>query len=100
MEFLLNPNIAYVLLVVGFVLTLLAILLGRHQNLSLTEGVEAIRAMETLPDQVQAILSKANQIEAIAAKYYDKSNWLFLGLKVLADIQSAVVVVQCIMLPI
>ncbi len=61
------------------ILTLLAILLGRHQNLSLTDGVEAIRAMEALPDQVQAILSKANQIEAIAAKYHDKSNWLFLG---------------------
>jgi glucosamine--fructose-6-phosphate aminotransferase (isomerizing) len=63
------------------ILTLLAILLGRHQSLSLTEGVEAIRAMEALPDQVQSILSKANQIEAIAAKYYDKSNWLFLGRK-------------------
>jgi glucosamine--fructose-6-phosphate aminotransferase (isomerizing) len=63
------------------ILTLLAILLGRHQNLSLTEGVEAIRAMEALPDQVQSILSKANQIEAIAAKYHDKSNWLFLGRK-------------------
>ncbi|MBN1905445.1 MAG: glutamine--fructose-6-phosphate transaminase (isomerizing) [Deltaproteobacteria bacterium] len=63
------------------ILTLLAILLGRHQNLSLTEGVEAIRAMEALPDQVQSILSKANHIEAIAAKYHDKSNWLFLGRK-------------------
>ncbi|NLD37414.1 MAG: glutamine--fructose-6-phosphate transaminase (isomerizing) [Desulfatiglans sp.] len=63
------------------ILTLLAILLGRHQSLSLTEGVEAIRAMEALPDQVQSILSKANQIETIAAKYHDKSNWLFLGRK-------------------
>ncbi len=63
------------------ILTLLAILLGRHQSLSLTEGVEAIRAMEALPDQVQEILSKANQIEAIAAKYFDKNNWLFLGRK-------------------
>ncbi len=63
------------------VLTLLAILLGRHQNLSLTDGVEAIRAMEELPDHVQTILSKANQIEAIAAKYHKQSNWLFLGRK-------------------
>ena len=63
------------------ILTLLAILLGRHQNLSLTDGVEAIRAMEALPDQVQVILSKANQIEAIAEKYHKCTNWLFLGRK-------------------
>ena len=63
------------------ILTLLAILLGRHQNLSLTEGVEAIRAMESLPDQVQAILSRANHIEAIAEKYHNCTNWLFLGRK-------------------
>ncbi len=63
------------------ILTLLAILLGRHQNLSLTDGVEAIRAMEALPEQVQWILSKANLIEAIAEKYHQKSNWLYLGRK-------------------
>jgi glucosamine--fructose-6-phosphate aminotransferase (isomerizing) len=63
------------------ILTLLAILLGRHQNLSLTDGVEAIRAMEELPEQVKTILSKANHIEAIAEKYHRKNNWLFLGRK-------------------
>ncbi len=63
------------------ILTLLALLLGRHQNLSLTEGVDAIRALETLPGQVKAILSKANHIQAIAEKYYRCSNWLFLGRK-------------------
>jgi len=61
------------------ILTLLALLLGRHQNLSLTDGVEAIRAMEELPNQVKDILSKANHIQAIAEKYYNCSNWLFLG---------------------
>jgi glutamine---fructose-6-phosphate transaminase (isomerizing) len=63
------------------ILTLLALLLGRHQNLSLTDGVEAIRAMEELPNQVKDILSKANHIQAIAEKYYNCSNWLFLGRK-------------------
>jgi len=61
------------------ILTLLAILLGRHHKLSLTDGVEAIRALEELPDQVREILSKANQIQAIAEKYYRCNNWLFLG---------------------
>ena len=63
------------------ILTLLAILLGRHQNLSLTDGVEAIRALEELPDQVQRILSQANHIQAIAEKYFRCNNWLFLGRK-------------------
>jgi glutamine---fructose-6-phosphate transaminase (isomerizing) len=63
------------------ILTLLALLLGRHQNLSLTEGVDAIRALQTLPEQIRRVLSQANHIEAIAEKYYRCNNWLFLGRK-------------------
>jgi glucosamine--fructose-6-phosphate aminotransferase (isomerizing) len=61
------------------ILTLLALLLGRHQKLSLTEGVSAIKALTELPDQVKKILSQDNQIQAIAEKYYKRNNWLFLG---------------------
>ncbi len=63
------------------ILTLLALLLGRHQNLSLTEGIEIIQEMETLPEKVAKILSKADQIEEIARKYHKCQNWLFLGRK-------------------
>jgi glutamine---fructose-6-phosphate transaminase (isomerizing) len=63
------------------ILILLALLLGRHQKLSLTEGVEAIRALQHLPEQVRAVLSQDNHIQAIAEKYYKFSNWLFLGRK-------------------
>lgn len=63
------------------ILILLALLLGRHQNLSLTEGVEAIRALQLLPGQIQKVLSEANHIEAIAEKYHTCTNWLFLGRK-------------------
>jgi glucosamine--fructose-6-phosphate aminotransferase (isomerizing) len=63
------------------ILTLMALLLGRHHKLSLTDGVEAIRALEALPEQVRTVLSKADRIEAIAEKYYRCSNWLFLGRK-------------------
>ncbi len=63
------------------ILILLALLLGRHQNLSLTEGVEAIRALQRLPEQIRKILSQANHIEAIAEKYHTCQNWLFLGRK-------------------
>jgi len=63
------------------ILTLMAVLLGRHQNLSLTDGIEAIRAIQALPDQVQALLFQANHIEAVAEKYHLCNNWLFLGRK-------------------
>jgi len=63
------------------ILILLALLLGRHQNLSLTEGVEAIRALQLLPEQIQKVLSQANHIEAVAEKYHACQNWLFLGRK-------------------
>jgi glucosamine--fructose-6-phosphate aminotransferase (isomerizing) len=63
------------------ILTLLALLLGRHQNLSLTEGVEAIRALQKLPELIKTVLSGANHIEAIAQKYFRRNNWLFLGRK-------------------
>ena len=63
------------------ILTLLALLLGRHQKLSLTEGVEAIRALQMVPDQVRAVLAQDNHIMAIAEKYHKCSNWLFLGRK-------------------
>jgi glucosamine--fructose-6-phosphate aminotransferase (isomerizing) len=63
------------------ILTLLALLIGRHQNLSLTDGVGAIKGLLALPDQVQKILSQDNHIQAIAEKYYRCSNWLFLGRK-------------------
>jgi glutamine---fructose-6-phosphate transaminase (isomerizing) len=63
------------------ILTLLALLLGRHHNLSLTEGVEAIRAIQALPELMKDVLSQAHHIEAIAEKYHKCTNWLFLGRK-------------------
>jgi glutamine---fructose-6-phosphate transaminase (isomerizing) len=63
------------------ILTLMALLLGRHQHLSVTEGIEAIRALQALPGQVREVLSKANTLESIAEKYHGFGNWLFLGRK-------------------
>jgi len=63
------------------ILVLLALLLGRHQKLALTEGVEAIKALSVLPAQLKKVLSQDNEIQAIAEKYCGFSNWLFLGRK-------------------
>jgi glucosamine--fructose-6-phosphate aminotransferase (isomerizing) len=63
------------------ILILIALLLGRHKGLSLTEGTDIIRALEAMPGQVEKVLSQANHIQAIAQKYYHCGNWLFLGRK-------------------
>lgn len=63
------------------ILTLLALLLGRHQTLSLTEGISILREMETLPSKAELVLKKADHIESIAQKYFRYNNWLFLGRK-------------------
>lgn len=63
------------------VLTLLALLIGRHQNLSFTDGVETIRELRALPSKVKEVLFQANHIQAIAEKYYKCENWLFIGRK-------------------
>jgi len=63
------------------ILTLLALLLGRHQKLPLTDGVEAIKSLLELPEKVKKTLSQDNHIQAVAEKYYPLGNWLFLGRK-------------------
>jgi glutamine---fructose-6-phosphate transaminase (isomerizing) len=63
------------------ILTLLALLLGRHQKLPLTDGVEAIKSLSELPEKVKKVLSQDNHIQAVAEKYCLCSNWLFLGRK-------------------
>jgi len=63
------------------ILTLLALLIGRHHNLSLTDGVQAIKALTALPDKVKEVLAQDNHIQAVAEKYYKCSNWLYLGRK-------------------
>jgi glutamine---fructose-6-phosphate transaminase (isomerizing) len=63
------------------ILALLALLLGRHQKLPLTDGVEAIKSLSALPEKVKKTLSQDNHIQAVAEKYYPCSNWLFLGRK-------------------
>ena len=63
------------------ILTLMAVLLGRHQRMSLTEGMASIRALEALPDQVARVLSQADRIQTIAEKYHKFNDWLFIGRK-------------------
>jgi len=62
-------------------LTCIALLIGRHQRLPVTDGIELIKGLERLPEQVTRILHRADRIEAVAQKYHKFANFLFLGRK-------------------
>ena len=60
-------------------LVLLALLMGRIRMLSAQRGSQIIRALEALPAQVESILARNDQIQAIAHKYAAAEDFFFLG---------------------
>ena len=60
-------------------LALLTIKLGRRHNMSGERGREIAQAMERLPEQVQSILDRAKEIEVIADRFKNATNFLYLG---------------------
>ncbi len=61
------------------ILTLMALLVGRYQRLSLTEGLAITRALKRLPGQLRQILHLAPRIEEIARRYAGYDNFLYIG---------------------
>jgi glucosamine--fructose-6-phosphate aminotransferase (isomerizing) len=60
-------------------LALLTLKLGRLREMSVVKGREIAQAMLKLPDQIQSILDNAGEIEAIAERFKDATNFLYLG---------------------
>jgi len=60
-------------------LALLTLKLARLRNMSVLKGREMAEAMLALPDQIQNILDRASEIEKIAERFKDASNFLYLG---------------------
>jgi glucosamine--fructose-6-phosphate aminotransferase (isomerizing) len=60
-------------------LALLTLKLARLRNMSVIKGREIAEAMESLPEQIQKILETAPEIEQIAERFKDASNFLYLG---------------------
>ncbi len=60
-------------------LALLTLKLARLRNLSVETGRGIAQAMEALPAQVQSILERAGEIERIAERFRDATNFLYLG---------------------
>jgi glucosamine--fructose-6-phosphate aminotransferase (isomerizing) len=53
--------------------------LARLRNLSSVRGREIVEALHALPGQVQQILDRADEIEAVAEEFKRASNFLYLG---------------------
>jgi len=60
-------------------LALFTLRLARLRNLSSERGIEIVKAMQALPEQIQQILDNAPAIEVIAEEFKDASNFLYLG---------------------
>jgi glutamine---fructose-6-phosphate transaminase (isomerizing) len=61
------------------VLTLMALLIGRYQGLSFTEGSAVIQGIKRLPRQVKKILTDIEHIKQIAQEYARYEDFLFIG---------------------
>ncbi|MCC5839633.1 MAG: glutamine--fructose-6-phosphate transaminase (isomerizing) [Opitutales bacterium] len=58
---------------------MLALYLGRMRDMSFSEGLAIVNALQTVPGLVSQILDQADAIRTVAEKYADKTDFLFLG---------------------
>ncbi|WP_437205234.1 glutamine--fructose-6-phosphate transaminase (isomerizing) [Planctomicrobium sp. SH664] len=61
------------------VLTLLALFFGRMRHMSYQAGRNISRALRSMPEHVANTLNCHESVKAIAQKYYDCSNFLYMG---------------------
>ncbi len=61
------------------IMTLLAVLMGRMRHLASTRGEEILRELETIPGKIERILKQNDAIAAVAKKYCEANNFLFLA---------------------
>ena len=60
-------------------LTLLALYLGRMRHMSYPAGQRIIKQLLNLPKQVEQTLQCNDKVAEIAQKYFDRTNFLYLG---------------------
>ena len=61
------------------IMALLAVLLGRMRHMASTRGTEILKELETIPGKIDRILKQSDTIAAIAKKYCEANNFLFLA---------------------
>jgi len=62
-------------------LALFTLFLGRQRQMSLVMGKRIAEEIERLPDKIQTILDKKDEIKKIADRYVSANNFLYLGRK-------------------
>ncbi|MCZ6514915.1 MAG: glutamine--fructose-6-phosphate transaminase (isomerizing), partial [Acidobacteria bacterium] len=62
-------------------LLLIALWLGRAQNLSYSDGAKLIRSLEKIPDLMRKVLEKTDEIRALADSYFEHNQFLYIGRK-------------------
>jgi glutamine---fructose-6-phosphate transaminase (isomerizing) len=60
-------------------LSLITLRFARLRNLSILQGRQIIQALRALPEQVQEILDRADEVEALAERFWRSNNALYLG---------------------
>jgi len=60
-------------------LALITLRFGRLRNLSILQGRQIIQALRALPGQIQQILDRAPEVEALADRFWRTNNALYLG---------------------
>ena len=60
-------------------LSLITLRFARLRNLSILQGRQIIQALRALPEQVQTILDRADEVEALAERFWRTNNALYLG---------------------
>ncbi|PXA04731.1 glutamine--fructose-6-phosphate transaminase (isomerizing) [Coraliomargarita sinensis] len=58
---------------------MLALYLGRLRDLSYGDGVEIVKALKAMPEQIREVLRQNDKIAAIAKQYANYEDCLFLG---------------------
>ena len=61
------------------VLALLTLALGRQRALSREAGIEVARELDRIPGKIEEILSRSDAVRAIAQKYAQRNNFIYLG---------------------
>lgn len=62
-------------------LALLTLFLGRQRNMSVSEGRVIAEGLKALPEKIEQVFKRADQIRAVAKKYAKARDFLFIGRK-------------------
>ncbi|RME70240.1 MAG: glutamine--fructose-6-phosphate transaminase (isomerizing) [Planctomycetota bacterium] len=63
------------------ILTLMAVLFGRHGRLSLHEGRRVLTELMRIPELLERLLERRDEIAALAQRYADCEHFLYIGRK-------------------